>query len=140
MNFIISSSRSDSYSAFTYKLMIRFIITECCGQAPSAPLYIREVPGSNPGTRCGFFSEFSPHHHIVVYLISQIRRMLGLSTYHLPSAPILAVPIPNLPVNVAEKALEALPREKVSQETRPQVLPPLSRRPAVAHSIYFRFG
>jgi hypothetical protein len=23
--------------------------TEYCGQAPSAPLYIREVPGSNPG-------------------------------------------------------------------------------------------
>jgi hypothetical protein len=36
--------------------------------------------------------------------------MLGqyqpLSTYHLPSAPILTVPIPNLPVSVAEKALE----------------------------------
>jgi hypothetical protein len=34
--------------------------------------------------------------------------MLGqyqpLSTYHLPSAPILTVPIPNLPVSVAEKA------------------------------------
>jgi hypothetical protein len=28
--------------------------TEYCGQAPSATLYIREVPGSNPG-RCGFF-------------------------------------------------------------------------------------
>jgi hypothetical protein len=45
-------------------------------------------------------------------LISQIRRMLGqyqpLSTYHLPSAPILTVPIPNLPVSVAEKALESL--------------------------------
>jgi hypothetical protein len=38
--------------------------------------------------------------------------MLGqyqpLSTYHLPSAPILTVPIPNLPVIVAEKALESL--------------------------------
>jgi hypothetical protein len=38
--------------------------------------------------------------------------MLGqyqpFSTYHLPSAPILTVPIPNLPVNVAEKALESL--------------------------------
>jgi hypothetical protein len=36
--------------------------------------------------------------------------MLGqyqpLSTYHLPSAPILTVPIPNLPISVAEKALE----------------------------------
>ncbi|KAH0820937.1 hypothetical protein GEV33_001854 [Tenebrio molitor] len=56
--------------------------------------------------------EVSPHHHIVVCLISQIRRMLGqyqpLSTYHLPSAPILTVPIPNLPVSVAEKALESL--------------------------------
>jgi hypothetical protein len=45
-------------------------------------------------------------------LISQIRRMLGqyqpLSTYHLPSAPILTVPIPNLSVSVAEKALESL--------------------------------
>ncbi|KAH0809739.1 hypothetical protein GEV33_013051 [Tenebrio molitor] len=48
----------------------------------------------------------------------QIRRMLGqyqpLSTYHLPSAPILTIPIPNLPVSVAEKALESLLRsEKV---------------------------
>jgi hypothetical protein len=38
--------------------------------------------------------------------------MLGqsqpLSTYHLPPAPILTVPIPNLPVSVAEKALESL--------------------------------
>jgi hypothetical protein len=38
--------------------------------------------------------------------------MLGqyqpFSTYHLPSAPILTVPIPNLPVGVAEKALESL--------------------------------
>jgi hypothetical protein len=38
--------------------------------------------------------------------------MLGqyqaLSTYHLPSAPILTVPFPNLPVSVAEKALESL--------------------------------
>jgi hypothetical protein len=38
--------------------------------------------------------------------------MLGqyqpLSTYHLPSAPILTIPIPNLPVSVAEKALESL--------------------------------
>jgi hypothetical protein len=36
--------------------------------------------------------------------------MLGwyqpLSTYHLPSAPILTVPIPNLPVSVAEKKKE----------------------------------
>ncbi|KAH0814771.1 hypothetical protein GEV33_008019 [Tenebrio molitor] len=42
----------------------------------------------------------------------QIRRMLGQyqprSTYHLPSTPILTVPIPNLPVSVAEKALEIL--------------------------------
>ncbi|KAJ3630141.1 hypothetical protein MTP99_011351 [Tenebrio molitor] len=41
-----------------------------------------------------------------------IKRMLGqyqaLSTYHLPSAPILTVPIPNLPVSVAQKALESL--------------------------------
>jgi hypothetical protein len=29
-------------------------------------------------------------------------------TYHLPSAPILTVPIPILPVSVAEKALESL--------------------------------
>jgi hypothetical protein len=38
--------------------------------------------------------------------------MLGqyqpLSTYQLPSAPILTVPILNLPVSVAEKALESL--------------------------------
>jgi hypothetical protein len=31
-----------------------------------------------------------------------------ISTYHLPSAPILTVPIPNLPVSVAEKGLESL--------------------------------
>ncbi|KAH0813225.1 hypothetical protein GEV33_009566 [Tenebrio molitor] len=36
--------------------------------------------------------EVSPHHHIM----------------HLPSAPILIVSIPNLPLNVAEKALESL--------------------------------
>ncbi|KAJ3617285.1 hypothetical protein MTP99_007379 [Tenebrio molitor] len=61
-----------------------------------------------PPDQVWVFSEVSPHHHIVVCLISQIRRMLGqyqpLSTYHLPSAPILTVPIPNLPVSVAEKA------------------------------------
>jgi hypothetical protein len=34
--------------------------------------------------------------------------MLGQYLYHLPSAPILTVPIPNLPVSVAEKALESL--------------------------------
>jgi hypothetical protein len=38
--------------------------------------------------------------------------MLGqdqpLTTYHLPSAPILTVPIPNFPVSVTEKALESL--------------------------------
>jgi hypothetical protein len=44
--------------------------------------------------RCGFFSEVFPHHHIVVCLISQIRRMLGqYQPLHLPSAPIH---IPNL--------------------------------------------
>jgi hypothetical protein len=31
-----------------------------------------------------------------------------LGQYHRPSAPILTVPIPNLPVSVAEKALERL--------------------------------
>jgi hypothetical protein len=45
-------------------------------------------------------------------LILEIRRMLGqylpLSTYHLPYAPIHTVPIPNLPVIVAEKGLESL--------------------------------
>jgi hypothetical protein len=55
--------------------------------------------------------QVSPHHHIVVCLISQISRMLGqyqpLSTYHLPSAPILTVRIPNLPVSVAKKAVES---------------------------------
>jgi hypothetical protein len=47
---------------------------------------------------------------------SQIRRMLAqyqpLSTYHLPSAPILTVPIQNLPLSVAEKALESLRNER----------------------------
>jgi hypothetical protein len=53
------------------------IYTEYCGQAPSAPLYIREVPGSNPGgglTRCGFFSHRGISH------ITQMRRVLGQST------------------------------------------------------------
>jgi hypothetical protein len=44
--------------------------------------------------------------------------MLGqyqpLSTYHLPSAPILTVPIPNIPVSVAEKALDSLKQNDVS--------------------------
>jgi hypothetical protein len=30
------------------KVKISLFSTEYCGQAPSAPLYIREVPGSNP--------------------------------------------------------------------------------------------
>ncbi|KAJ3623548.1 hypothetical protein MTP99_019768 [Tenebrio molitor] len=59
--------------------------TEYCGQAPSAPLYIREVPGSNPGAGSVSTSQYLP-----------------------PSAPILTVPIPNLPVSVAQKALESL--------------------------------
>jgi hypothetical protein len=70
--------------------------TEYSGQAPSTPLCIREVPGSNPGAAClgvGFFQRCL--HTIVVCLISQIRRMLGqyqpLSTYHLHSAPIVTV-------------------------------------------------
>jgi hypothetical protein len=33
-----------------------------------------------------------------------------LSTYHVPPAPIFTVPIPNLPISVAEKALESLSR------------------------------
>jgi hypothetical protein len=37
-----------------------------------------------------------------------------LSTYHLPSAPILTVPIPNLPVSVAENALESLSSPRLS--------------------------
>jgi hypothetical protein len=62
-----------------------------------------------PPDQVWFFSEVSPHHHIVVcLLIAQIRRMLGqyqpLSTYHLPSA----APMPNLSISVAEKALESL--------------------------------
>jgi hypothetical protein len=44
--------------------------------------------------------------------------MLGwyqpLSTYHLPSAPILTVLIPNIPVSVAEKALDSLKQDHVS--------------------------
>jgi hypothetical protein len=63
-----------------------------------------------PSDQVWVFSGFpTPSHrgmsHIV---ISQIRRMLGqyqpLSTYHLPSAPILAVPIPNLPVSVTQQS------------------------------------
>jgi hypothetical protein len=44
--------------------------------------------------------------------------MLGqyqpLSTYHLRSAPILTVPIQNIPVSVAEKALDSLKQNDVS--------------------------
>jgi hypothetical protein len=36
------------------------------------------------------------------------RSLQYLRTYHLHSALILTVPIPNLPVSVAEKALESL--------------------------------
>ncbi|KAH0810607.1 hypothetical protein GEV33_012181 [Tenebrio molitor] len=37
--------------------------TEYCGQAPSAPLYNREVPGSNPGQVWVFFKGFlTPSH------------------------------------------------------------------------------
>jgi hypothetical protein len=57
----------------TYIDPFSFSVTKYCGQAPSAPLYIREVPGSD---QVWVFSEVSPHHHIVVSLISQIRRML----------------------------------------------------------------
>jgi hypothetical protein len=66
-------------------------------------------------TRCGFFFRGFPtpsHRGMSHIVISQIKRMLGqyqpLGTYHLPSAPILTVPIPNLPVSVAEKSLERL--------------------------------
>jgi hypothetical protein len=93
-------------------------ITERCGQAPSAPLCILEVPGSNPGTAwpgVGFFQRF-PHTITSWYEHRSHMTDMGnagsvstsLSTYHFPSAPILTMPIPNLPVSVAEKALESL--------------------------------
>jgi hypothetical protein len=53
---------------------------------------------------------FHPHHHIVGPVLvpyPQIRRMLGQKTHYIPSAPTLTIPIPNLPVSVAEKALES---------------------------------
>jgi hypothetical protein len=55
----------------------------------------------------GFFQRFP--HTITSWYIAY-NRYQPLSTYHLPSAPILTVPIPNLPVSVAEKALESLSR------------------------------
>jgi hypothetical protein len=46
------------------KALVANYQTEYCGQAPNAPLYIREVPGSNPGAAAwpsmGFFQRF-PH-------------------------------------------------------------------------------
>jgi hypothetical protein len=41
-----------------------------------------------------------------------------LSTYYLPPAPILTVPIGNLPVSVAEKALES-PRGRMKDVSFP---------------------
>jgi hypothetical protein len=45
--------------------------------------------------------------------------MLGwyqpLSTYHLPSAPILTVPIPNLPVSVAEKKKKKRAHDEIAE-------------------------
>jgi hypothetical protein len=58
----------------------------------------------NPGPPTCVFSEVFPHNHI-------LRAQRMLNTY-LPSSfrthPHQAVPIPNLPVIVAEKALESL--------------------------------
>jgi hypothetical protein len=89
--------------------MLYKILSERRGQASSAPLALGRsrvlIPG--PSDLVWVFSGVFPHHRIVV---SQIRQMLGqyslLRTNHLPSAPILTVP--NLPLSVAEKALEGL--------------------------------
>jgi hypothetical protein len=64
-------------------------------------------------TRCGFFSEVSPHHHIVVCLISQIRRMLGqyLSVLTIflphPSSPYLSPIFPSVWLKTLWKASAA---------------------------------
>jgi hypothetical protein len=87
--------------------------TEYCGQAPSAPLYIREVPGSNPGAAwsvVGFFRSFptTSHRGMSIGLISQIRRMLGqylpLNTF----LPHPSSPHPSRNCLSMQKALESL--------------------------------
>jgi hypothetical protein len=55
-----------------------------------------------PPDQVWVFSEVSPHHHIVVSLISQIRRMLVSINLSVPTTFPFA---PNLPVNVAGKAM-----------------------------------
>jgi hypothetical protein len=58
-----------------------------------------------------FFGDFPTPSHIGMSNISYKANAGSVSTsqyQHLPSAPILTVPIPNLPVSVAEKALESL--------------------------------
>jgi hypothetical protein len=94
-------------------------LTEHRGQALSAPLCIQKVPGSNPGASSDLvwiFSRVFPHLDISTGLISQIKANAGstaltrqyLYSLHLPSAPILTVPNPNLPVIVPEKVSESL--------------------------------
>jgi hypothetical protein len=59
-----------------------------------------------------FFRGFpTPSHHGMSHITDKENAgsvYQPFSTYHLPSAPILTVPIPNLPVSVTEKALESL--------------------------------
>jgi hypothetical protein len=44
---IHESTKKFYLSSYAQEMLKR--LAEYCGQAPSAPLYIREVPGSNPG-------------------------------------------------------------------------------------------
>jgi uncharacterized protein (DUF885 family) len=58
---IHESTKKFYLSSYAQEMLKR--LAEYCGQAPSAPLYIREVPGSNPGAAwpgVGFFQRF-PH-------------------------------------------------------------------------------
>ncbi|KAH0814119.1 hypothetical protein GEV33_008673 [Tenebrio molitor] len=87
------------------KCLIRSIFfngdTEHRGQALSARLCIRKMPGSKPGAATWvFFKGFSTP--------SQMRRMVG---QHSPPLTSLGHrTIPNLPVIVVEKVLESLGR------------------------------
>jgi hypothetical protein len=76
-------------------------VIEYCGEAPNAPLYSREVPGSNPDQVWVFFRSFpTPPHRGMSHITDKA------------NAPIHTVPIPNLTVNVADKAqpLQSLSR------------------------------
>jgi hypothetical protein len=88
------------------KLKISLFLREYCGQAPSAPLCIREVPGSNPGAAwpgVGFFQRFP--HTITSWYVSYHR--WGECWVSINFLVPTTIP-PSSPVNVAKKAVESL--------------------------------